>query len=433
MSETVFNRYDIRGDWPEEIDEGFSRRLGKAVGTYAQREGRGRVIMGHDTREHSKEAADAFADGVGATGAALIRVGEGTTDRVAMAARHYGGIGAMVTASHHDWSRTGFKLLYEKGHGFNNEDMEAVKELFRQQDFESGHAHVMGERWEFTEEYIDTLLEYVEGFAVPDGTVVVDCCNGGASRLAPELFGELGFDVVTVNDATTGGGIDPEPAEDNRQEVKELMEDEDADLAVGFDPDGDRVYALHPDLGWIDGNELFYLLGRIVEAETIAASVDTSGLIEELDVDVEYSRVGDVFVSGLGVEIGADLLGEPNGHYAVTEVCWYNSGILAGMLLAAHHDELGSMLAEAPSSFTERCVLRLEEAEKDSAMQTAIKRAAKNYDVLSTVDGVKFTDGEVTALVRPSGTSPKIRLIVNGTDEARVRDRADGLYEELFD
>lgn len=433
MSETVFNRYDIRGDWPEEIDEDFSRRLGRAVGTYAQREGRGRVIMGHDTREHSEDAADAFADGVGTTGAALVRVGEGTTDRVAMAANHYGGIGAMVTASHHDWSRTGFKLLYEQGHGFNNEDLERIKDLFRQQDFEDGHAHVLGERWEFTEEYMDTLLEYVESFAIPDGTVVLDCCNGGASRLAPELFEELGFDVVTVNDDTTGGGIDPEPGEDNRRDVKERMEDEDADLAVGFDPDGDRVYAIHPEMGWIGGNELFYLLGRITEAGTIAASVDTSGLIEELDADIEYSRVGDVFVSGLGVEIGADLLGEPNGHYAVTEVCWYNSGILAGMLLAAHHDELGSMLSDVPSYFTERRVLRLEEGEKDGAMQTAIKRAAKNYDVLSTVDGVKFTDGEVTALVRPSGTSPKIRLIVNGTDEKTVRDRADGLYEELFD
>jgi len=220
MSETVFNRYDIRGDWPDEIDADFSRRLGKAVGTYAQREGRGRVIMGHDTREHSAEAADVFAEGVGTTGAALVRVGEGTTDRVAMAARHYGGLGTMVTASHHAWSRTGFKLLYEQGHGFNNEDLERIKDLFRQQDFEQGQAHVLGERSEFSEQYIDTLLEYTGSFEEPGGTVVLDCCNGGASRLGPELFEEIGFDVVTVNDERNGGGIDPEPNASNRQDVR---------------------------------------------------------------------------------------------------------------------------------------------------------------------------------------------------------------------
>ncbi|MDY6770841.1 MAG: hypothetical protein SV186_02665 [Candidatus Nanohaloarchaea archaeon] len=432
-ADEVFNRYDVRGDWPEEIDEEFSRRLGRAYGTYAQREAHDTVVIGHDTREHSEEAADAFAEGVRSTGASLVRVGLGTTDRVALAAEHYGGLGAMVTASHHEWSRTGFKFLYEQGYGFGNEDLGEVKQLFREEDFATGESHALDMEAEFDEEYVEAALSFLDDHGDAEGTVVLDCCNGGASRLAPEIFEELGFEVVTVNDATTGGGVDPEPDEDNRRSIKAAMEEHDAGMALGYDPDGDRVYAFHADEGGMDGNELFYLLGRLTEAETIAASIDTSDLIEELDAAVEYARVGDVFVSALGAEMDADLLGEPNGHYAVTEFCWYNSGILCSALLALHHDDLPALLDEVSAYTTERRVLHVASSEeKDDAVQDAIKYAAKNFEVVSTIDGVKFTGDGFTALVRPSGTSNKVRLIVNGTDADRVAERADGLFDAMF-
>lgn len=432
--EAVFNRYDVRGEYPGEIDDEFAERFGRAVGTYAMRRSRGRVVVGRDTRESSERVMELFLEGVRSTGCSAVSVGVGPTDMVALASSHYGGLGVMVTASHHAWERTGFKLLYEEGYGFSNEDLADVKQLFRGREFESGSEGPLLEmKYEFREEYIERAAEFLRDYEDIDGKILVDGCNGAGFDVGPALLEEIGFDVVRVNCESRAGGVDPEPDEGSRREVVELLREEGADLVVGYDPDADRVYVVHPERGWLDGNEVFYLLGKVLGVGKIAASVDSSGLIEELGAEVRYSRVGDVFVSALGYEFGADLLGEPNGHYAVTGFCWYNSGILCSALLALHHDRLGGLLEEAPSYYTERRVLHVDSAEeKEEVVRKAMQYAAREYEIDSTVDGVKFGGDGFSALIRPSGTSRKVRLIVNGRNEEWVAEVADAIAGELF-
>ncbi|MFB6076509.1 MAG: hypothetical protein ABEK12_00065, partial [Candidatus Nanohaloarchaea archaeon] len=224
---------------------------------------------------------------------------------------------------------------------------------------------------------------------------------------------------------------EPEPDRENRAAVRRAMAAADADIAVGYDPDADRMYAVHPDLGWLGGDRLFYLLARIVEPDRVVASIDTSPLIEEIDADISYTRVGDVFVAAEGVAAGADLLGEPNGHYAVPAFCWYNSGIVASALIAAHADGIADMLAPVSEYTTERRVAVYGSmAERDAALSEAKKQVAKRFEVVSTVDGMKFEAGEVTGLVRPSGTSPKIRLVLHGTGD--IGDRADEIRDAVL-
>ncbi len=425
--ETVFNRYDIRGTYPDEIDEQFAKRMGWAAGTYAQTEGRGRMIVGRDSRGASQRIYDQFLTGIRDTGTAVVDVGVGTTDRTALACQRYGGYGVMVTASHHDWERTGFKFLYPQGHGFTNTDLEQVKGIFTSGGFETGEGTLLQEQHEFDETYIDMLKDAFQKFSERiDATVVLDAV-GGAERTAPLVFEELGATVITMDREELP---DPEPTADSREDVADRLEKESADIAVGYDPDGDRVYVIHPELGWVDGDRLFYLLGRIVQPELITASIDTAPFIENLYAEVAYTRVGDIFVSEKGVEQNADLLGEPNGHYAVTDFCWYNSGIFASLLLAAHHDSIPDLLEAVDQYRTVRHVEQYATVEeRDQAMNTVMKNVAQAFEVRSTLDGVKFEtgDGAVTALARPSGTSPKIRLVMHyrtGDDEqaAAVKD-----------
>lgn len=424
--DAVFNRYDIRGTYPDEIDEAFAERLGKTVGTYAQQEHRMTVVVGRDTRDASASVTEPFIRGVQQTGANVVDVGVSTTDRTALATAHHTAIGAMITASHHAWGRTGFKLLYSKGHGFGNDDLDRVEELFRTQAFETGDGSRMNTQHEFDETYLERIHDSFGAYADDiDATVLIDTV-GAAERTAQPVFEELGADTVEV---TRDDMPDPEPQESTRKDVVAQLEETGADIAVGYDPDADRVYCIHPDLGWIGGDHLFYLLARIVSPETIVASVDTAPFIEDAGASVVYTRVGDVFVSAEGVEQDADLLGEPNGHFAVTDFCWYNSGIFASLLLAAHHDELADMLAPVKHYRTVRHVEPFEDAAaRDDAMQTIKKTVAKRYELIDRVDGLKFRTDDLTCLVRPSGTSPKIRLIVHGEgditkQEERVRDQ----------
>ncbi|MFB6265760.1 MAG: hypothetical protein ABEI07_01610, partial [Candidatus Nanohaloarchaea archaeon] len=328
----------------------------------------------------------------------------------------------------HAWNRTGFKLLHERGNGFSNQELEEVEELFRGGGFESGSGTVMRVQHEFDETYIEKILDRFEEDALEGLKVVLDAV-GGSQRTAPTLFERLGAEVEEFE---RGQRPDPEPGEGNRRGVLEAVKDSRADLGLGYDPDGDRVYVFHPELGWVDGDRVFYLLARIVEPDTVVASIDTSPLLEEVDAEIEYARVGDVFVSGKGVEVGADLLGEPNGHYAVPDFTWYNSGILSSLLLASRHSDLKGMLEDAEDYTASRYSEEYTGVEeRDEALSDVKKAVAKNYDVVSTVDGLKFEGEGFTGLVRPSGTSPKIRLVVHsegGADEkaGEVRDKVFG-------
>lgn len=427
-AETVFNRYDIRGTYPDEIDEAFAERLGKSAGTYAVRDERGRVVVGRDTRDASRAVYDSFINGVRATGANVIDVGVSTTDRTALAGTHYGGIAVMVTASHHAWERTGFKFIHEQGNGFTNQDLDVVKQLFHEQSFETGDGTLLQVQHEFDETYIEQVAagfrEFIDGI---DATAVLDAV-GGAERTSALLFEELGATIVPVERETLPA---PEPSAEHRADVIELLKQQDADIVVGYDPDGDRVYVVHPELGWIDGDRLFYALAQIVRPDQIVASLDTSPIIEQVGAPVAYTRVGDIFVAEKGMDLDADLLGEPNGHYAVTDFCWYNSGIFASLLLAAHHAELPELLAPVAAYRTERAVKLFDSVEaRDDAMNSIIQQVAQRYDVVSTSDGIKFEADGVTGLVRPSGTSPKVRLITHF--KAGQEERAKQVAEQLI-
>ena len=429
--ETVFNRYDVRGDYPEEIDERFAERFGKAIGTYARDQNRANVVVGHDTREHSKAVYEALKDGLKTTGVTVIDIELGPTDRLGMAAQHYSGFGVMVTASHHSWKRTGFKILYEQGYGIGNEDLETIKNIYREKSFRTGDGSRINERYEFDETYIETVRAYMDEMPNAGGTVVLDCGNGATSAIAPMLFEECGFDVITLHDATTGGGIDPEPEPSNREELETAVEDHDAVIGLAFDPDGDRVLAYHPETGWLDGNEVGYLLASLTDSETITASLDSSPLLEEAG-EVTYTRVGDVFVSAEGYDIDADLLVEPNGHYAVTELAWYNSGTIAGLILAGAHKAIPDLLEDAPEAVTRRWSIAFDSDDAvEDAVAEAIKYGAQHHEIVSTKDGVKIDTGETTILVRPSGTSTKIRIVVNGEETGAVEKSLQTIKERI--
>ncbi len=427
-ADAVFTRYDIRGDHPDEIDAAFAERLGRAAGRYAQDDGRGQVVVGRDARAASEAVYAAFIDGIRAADTNVVDVGTGTTDRVAVGAGHYGGIGVMVTASHHAWERTGFKFLYEEGYGFSNDDLDTVRALFRDDPAGGGDGSVLRAQHEHDERYMDA----VEAFAADrtdgiQGTVLLDAV-GGAERTAAAVFEACGADVIEME---RDGLPAPEPSAETRQDVAEALAAAEADVAVGCDPDGDRVFLVHPELGWVDGDRLFYLLARITAPERIVASVDTAPFIEETGAAVSYTRVGDIFVAAEGVEQDADLLGEPNGHYAFPSFSWYNSGIVAGLLLAAHHDRLPAMLEPVQDYRSHRFVAAYGSmAERDDAMQDVKKQVATAGTVVDRVDGVKFEMDGWTGLVRPSGTAPKIRLALHGRDPGEaaeaVRDRLLG-------
>ncbi len=424
----VFNRYDIRGKYPEEIDEDFAFRLGKSIGKYIKEEALAKeVCVGRDTREGSRKLMEALVDGTVSMGIDVYDVGIGPTDKVSIIGSKKGcGASVMVTASHHCWKRSGFKLLYEQGHGFNNGDLGRVKEIYMEEPESKerrGEIKKVPEADEIYErEVMGTFKKYFDGI---DSRVIVDCCNGGAAALAPKIMRGLGADVVELNSSkTVDRSLEPEPKKDNRRHLREKISTEEAEIVVGYDPDADRVFAIDKDGEWINGDEIFCILGKIVQPKTAVASIDTSGMLEEtLDSKIHYTRVGDIFVSERGIEEGADLLGEPNGHYAITEHSWYNSGLFASLLMSAVAGDIPQMKRNLPDYISENITSVQPNQKVKKERMGRIKeyiRSEECYRVISEVDGIKFTEKGCSCLIRPSGTSPKIRAKIEGKDKKDV-------------
>lgn len=432
--EKVFKRYDIRGDYPEEVNEEFAERLGRALGTFTRRNHGSEVVVGRDIKESSQPLKQAFINGLEKTGINVLDAGVGPTDYVAFTGMENGSVSVQVTSSHLPLDTNGFKFMYPEGNGFLNPDLYEVQDLFREQDFEDASSPPeeaagssnLGENaaggTDFVGEgarqgYLAAVKRYFhDHFDGIDRKVVVDTLGGASTEYLPHLMDQLGAEVIDVAGEKEDKGpyLDPpNPKPENLRYLEERVEEEGADMAVANDMDADRV-AVYYRGDWIPGDRLFALLAQLIQPADVVASIDTSQMVEEVvgenSGEVHYTRVGDPFVIDETVEQDAELSGEPNGHYCFPELVPYNSGTLAALLFAAMDIEEG--LKDMPEFYAERANVEVEDnAEKESRVKRIEERVKNEYDVISDLDGVKFELGDGNVLVRPSGSSPVIRVI----------------------
>ncbi len=414
--DAVFRRYDIRGKVPEEIDTEFAELLGRAVGTFVAENYSSRITVCRDNKDTSTELKQALMKGLKATGTTVLDAGTGPTDYAAFKGRENGTVTVQVTSSHLPLDTNGFKLMYPEGNGFLNEDLDQVEKIFRSREFQEGEGKT--EKKLLKEEYMEAAENFV-GEKI-DGKIVVDTLGGATSGFLPELLERLGAEVIDL--AAEKGAeqpyVDPPNPEPERLEELKQRVEEGADLGVATDMDGDRVTVYSGR--WISGDELFAELVEHLQTEKIVASIDTSSIVkdavEKNGGEIIHTRVGDPFVIDAVLDNDAEIGGEPNGHYCFPGFVPYNSGTMTAALVAAKIESFEGL----PENYTET-------ASVETCRQKQVMEELKDldYPVISTIDGIKFDTGETTVLVRPSGTSPKIRIKVDGKNRKEVEERLE--------
>ena len=421
--EKVFKRYDIRGRFGDEIDKEFAEILGKAVGTFAKKNFGDRVVVSKDNKASSGLLKDSLIEGLRSTGVKVIDVGTGPTDYTAFCGKEHGAVSVQITSSHMPLDFNGFKLMYPEGNGFVNEDLYQVQDMFMDRDFSQGDGglnemeEIMEQRYRGRIRIHGSKL----GTQTVDRTVVVDTLGGATSGLLPGLLEHIGADVIDITQDDRPYRDPPDPKPEQLQELKKKVDEGEADLGLATDMDGDRIAAYTNR--FLTGDEIFGILAQAVNDDVIA-SVDTSkaveDLLEERGKDIDYTRVGDPFVMDKALEEGVGLAGEPNGHYAVLDFVPYNSGILAALVLAG--TDIEEALERLPKYHVERSSFEVED--KDEAMKEIRVSVEESYDIVSEVDGVKFETEHCDVLVRPSGSSDKVRVVAES-------ERRSWLNEEL--
>ncbi len=397
MGRQHFGTDGVRGVVGEFLTDELVEKLGRAAVLWR---GAQRVFVGRDTRASGVELEAALAAGIASAGATAVLGGVLPTPAVALGALD---LGVVITASHNPPEYNGVKFFDANGSKLSDHEEEQIEALLDAPPASSRGgsepADGAGRR------YLDYVLERF-GSDLSGLRVVVDCANGAYSALAPGAFERLGADVHAIGNIPDGTNINDRCGATNTARLQDAVTALGAGLGVAFDGDGDRVIAVDERGEVVDGDGIVAILALDLGVDLVAVTQMTNlgfhALMAEHGIRVVTTDVGDRYVLEALVREGGILGGEQSGHVIFLRDHVAGDGLAAALLLCSALR--GRTLSEAVSVMP-RYVQRKENIAVASKELTPALRAA--------VERLNAElNGAGRVLVRPSGTEPLIRVLV---------------------
>jgi len=427
-----FGTDGIRGRALVEITPDLAYRLGRAVATVFSTP----VFVGYDTRESSPQLALAVLAGLADGGATGINLGYFTTPGVAVIARQRGGVGVVVSASHNPYYDNGLKVLGPGGGKLDHATETAVTDAL--------NAAPRGSRETFDDVTIDTSAQHDYAAhlreLVPDDLsslhLVLDCANGAASHVAHELFEATGARVTIIHDTPDGRNINEQCGSTHIESLVATVLALGADLGLAFDGDADRLIAVDARGQVRDGDDLMVLFALdlvqrdLLGGGLVVTTMSNLGLRRAMQVagiDLVETDVGDRNVLLALEEHSWPFGGEQSGHLIFRNLSPTGDGMLTGLLLCDLVVRRGP-LAELADAAWGRLPQRLVNVATSRYDDGAVRDL---YDELSAVHEVAASD--VRLLVRPSGTEPVVRVMIEALDGDFVDEFCARLTTLFFD
>ncbi|HUY72787.1 MAG TPA: phosphoglucosamine mutase [Gaiellaceae bacterium] len=408
MARRYFGTDGVRGIAGEFLTVDLVERLGRAAVLWR---GAGRVFVGRDTRASGIEFEAALAEGIASAGATAILGGVLPTPAVALGVLD---LGAVITASHNPPEYNGVKFFDAEGSKLTDAEEEQIEALLdapaapqRGGIERAGNAGAA---------YVEEVLERF-GADLSGLRIVVDCANGAYSALAPVAFERLGAEVSSIGASPDGSNINSGCGATDTALLQRTVTERGAMLGVAFDGDGDRIVAVDEQGGVVDGDGIVAILALDLRVERVAVTQMTNlgfhALMRQHGIAVDTTEVGDRYVLEALRREGAILGGEQSGHVIYLRDHVTGDGLTAALLLCAALR--GRPLSEAAGVFT-RYAQRKENVPVVSKELTPA--------VLAAVAEINAElDGSGRVLVRPSGTEPIVRVLVEA-ENAEVAERA---------
>lgn len=416
-----FGSSGIRGLANLEVTTELALRVGQILGEF-----HGSAVVGRDPRTSSPMLASAVVAGLLSAGADATDAGLVSTPTLARAAAGYG-CGAMITASHNPAPYNGIKLWNPDGMAFDERQQREIESALDAGRFRNAAWDGVGKalvRNDFIEQHMEAILRTVGPVEL---RVVVDCGCGATATITPFLLRRMGCEVVAIHAQPDGHfpGRDPEPTEENLGLLKSTVREVHADLGIAHDGDGDRMVAVDADGSFVGGDSLLAIFARREVKRSLVVPVDASMILEDLlpEADVWRTRVGDVFVAAELKRRGADFGGEPSGTWIFPKVSYCPDGVYAAARLATLVAErpLAALARDIPRYPMIRGAVSYDKARR-SEVEGKLDQALRGLGAdVSTVDGWRLAFEDGWALVRFSGTEPKIRLLAESREESRAK------------
>ncbi|HLE59145.1 MAG TPA: phosphoglucosamine mutase [Candidatus Limnocylindria bacterium] len=427
----LFGTDGIRGIANRDLTPTLATALGRAVGQHLAADGRP-VVIGQDTRRSGDMLSAAVAAGVMSAGADSVHLGVVTTACVAYACADAGvAAGVMVSASHNPADDNGLKVLVG-GYKLDDTGEEALESLMADPSPDLPGNSGLG-RWRQDPAALASYREHLRsaaGDALAGLRIGLDCANGSASHLVPSLFRELGADVVAIGVDPDGTNINLDCGATNPQRLAALVRDEGLALGFAFDGDADRMIAIDGTGRVLDGDAVLGICatarlaaGRLRHGLLVCSVLSNGGLeraVTQAGGRVVRTAVGDRHVMTAMLAEDAELGGEQSGHIIFRDLATTGDGILTAIQLARTvRDAGGATLAQLADR-----IPRLPQVMLNSAVRRADAWADDRVLTTAVAAAELRLRGRGRVLVRPSGTEPKIRIMVEGDDAGEINEIA---------
>lgn len=448
MDSSIFKAYDIRGIYPDQLDEEAAWKIGHATAKFLRSLLRGfergqanaqSLCVGHDMRTHSPALKNALIEGMNATGANVIDVGMIDTPQMYFAINHLGTCGGVqITASHNGPAYNGFKIS-----GIGAKPVGADTGLNEIRHISTALLHTRGkpegaiEHCDITAEYKKHVLKFLNTNIKPL-KVVIDASNGMAGKSVPEIFSDLGIEIIALNFEHDGVFKHaPNPlVEANLEELKETVVEEGADVGICFDGDADRLMMVDEN-GRTVGCDLItalmvpYFLAKNPKSAVVYDLRSSHALQEEIIKHggiPRRERVGHSFMKKTMRDSHAVFGGELSGHFYYRD----NFNADSGMITLVH---MLNILSESDKTVSEMVAplrryhstgeVNFEVDDKETIMRELTR--AFNEGQVDDLDGVTVQFRDWWFNCRPSNTEPLLRLII----EAKTEELLEEKFTEL--
>ncbi len=418
----LFGSSGVRGVVNKEFTPELAASIGMAVGSIAKC-----AVVGMDSRTSGPMVEAAVSSGLMSAGCDVFHAGIVTTPTLAEAARSMN-CGIMITASHNPPEYAGIKLWNPDGMGFGVSQSRGIEELVGSGEFKLAAWDEVGKNHLFPEAIENHACRILQGVGKARLKVVVDCANGPASTITPIVLQRMGCKVITINSNIDGHfpGRPPEPVEENLTDLKHAVVSMRADLGIAHDGDADRMVAIDDKGMFLGGDQLLALFAKRYAKKKVVVTVDASMAIDDfIDAKVIRTRVGDVFVSETVKKQKAEFGGEPSGTWIFPDQSFCPDGILAAARFVemAAKSRPSEMRKKVPVYPIIREAVRYDPKYKEIVLKRLEQELkAVECDELLTMDGFRLQFEDGWALVRSSGTEPKIRYLAEARTEKRAKE-----------
>ena len=439
----LFGTDGVRGIANSELTPELAFELGKAGAYVLSKETeKPLILIGMDTRISGDMLESAISAGIQAVGGDVIRVGVVPTPAVAFLVKYYNAdAGVMISASHNPFEYNGIKFFNRDGFKLDDSVEDEIEDIIvRHVDVNS---HITGEKLGRSQQAEENSVEIYSGFlkAAADidlggRKIVLDCANGAAYQVAEKVYRELGAKTVVIANKPNGININLNCGSTHTENLQKVVLEENAFMGMAFDGDADRLIAVDEKGNVIDGDRLICIAARLLQKKgklsgnvvttTVMSNLGLHKYLEKLDIKVDVTDVGDRYVLERMRKTGCSVGGEQSGHIIFLDYTTTGDGILSSLQVLKAIIESGktaSELANEIEIFPQVLVNAKVKNENKEVFHKDDEVVAK----IAEVEGKLAGEGRV--LIRPSGTEPLVRVMIEGADSARIL----AMAEELSD